>query len=195
MSMDKLDELAEDMKKLRQEYEKYFMGLERLEPQKMRDSVKKTLRRLQGEHSNNTAYKFRLQTLQASMVTYEAHWNRITRQIEEGTFKRDKLRAQAILRGDSEAPAATSATSEAPAPAGKPTAAPREYPESLRKLHEAYEQARRQAGETKPLPIEALAATVQKQVAAIKAQYNCKSVEFKVTVKDGKPVLKAIPKT
>ncbi|HET6345594.1 MAG TPA: hypothetical protein VFH51_11730, partial [Myxococcota bacterium] len=74
MSMEKLDELAEDMKKLRQEYDKYFMGLERMEPQKMRDSVKKTLRRLMSETHNNTAYKFRLQTLQASMVTHEAHW-------------------------------------------------------------------------------------------------------------------------
>jgi hypothetical protein len=190
MSMDKLDDLAEDMKKLRQEYDKYFMGLERLEPQKLRDAVKKTLRRLMSETNNNTAYKFRLQTLQASMVTHEAHWNRITRQIEEGTFKRDKLRAQAILRGD--APEPPPAPSPEPPAAGN-AAAP-EYSEAIRKLHDAYEQARRQAGETKPLPIAALAATVQKQVAAIKAQYNCKSVEFKVTLKDGKPVLKAIPK-
>ena len=105
MTPDEVQTLSESVKKLRQEYDKYFMGLERLEPLKARDEVKKTMRRLMSESLNKgTAKRFKLQSLQASLISYEAHWNRITRQIEEGTFKRDKLRAQAILEADNGTP-------------------------------------------------------------------------------------------
>ena len=184
MSVDEIERLSESMRQLRVEYDRYFMGLERLEPLKARDEVKKVIRRLISEPSKNTARRFRLQSLQASFITYEAHWNRIARQIEEGTFKRDRLRAQAMLQEE---------RAEKPLEPEIPPAP--KYPESIRRLHEAFEEARQKlGGESKPVSIASLAATVQKQVAAIKAQYNCKSVEFKVIVKDGRPILKAIPK-
>ena len=88
-----------------------------------------------------------------------------------------------------EAPAAV-----APKPQPKPTDDV-QYPESIRKLHEAFETTRKQlGGDAKPISMAALAATVQKQMVAIQAQYQCKTVEFKVAVKDGRPILKAVPK-
>lgn len=192
---DEVQRLSEDVKKLRQDYDKYFLGLERFEPLRARDEVKKALRRLMTESINKgTARKFKLQSLQASLTQYEAHWNRIARQIEEGTFKRDKLRAQALMDDEAGTDDATAPAAPAARPAAKPTD-DAQYPDSIRKLHEAFETTRKQlGGEAKPISMAALAATVQKQMAAIQAQYQCKTVEFKVAVKDGRPILKAIPK-
>lgn len=184
---DDVQKLAESIKKLKIEYDRYFLGLDRMEPAKSRDAVKKDLRRLVTEtNNNNTARRFRLQSLQATLLTHEVYWDRTARQIEEGTYKRDKLRAKALMEASADEDAA-------PAPVARAQPA-EEFPEAIKKLHEAYEQARIQSGDSREVPIGALAATVRKQVAAIKAQYNCKTVEFKVTIKDGKPILKAVPK-
>lgn len=86
--------LNDAVQKLRISYEQYFAGVERFEPLKERDKVKRELRRLMGMRSNNTAFRFRMQTIQATLVTHETHWDRIVRQIEEGTFKRDRLKVQ-----------------------------------------------------------------------------------------------------
>ncbi len=95
--VDEAVELTKAVERLRILYEQYFAGVERFEPLKPRDKLKRELRRLLAVRSNNTAYRFRVQTLQATFVTHETHWDRIARQIEEGTFKRDKLKAQRHL--------------------------------------------------------------------------------------------------
>jgi hypothetical protein len=372
-------ELEESLRALRQAYEKYFAGVERLEPLKDRDRLKKELQRLLAENTRNTARRFRLQTLQASLVTYEQYWNRITRQIEEGTFKRDRLRAQRLagstqaareaealeaietledelvseaatesLGAEAEAavagraseavvdasagmqdpeparprsgartaqahgsapgggvpagrpapsrevpttggrrnqtstarpespldgldelladvartagkperstaaepgrnkvaapgrsdaaPSRTTAPSSRPASSLDPPGAPpaRSKPESpqglagdgarqaagggasgsglrlqsqpaaamgtasaspaVRQLHQAYLKARQELGEHEPVSIETFAATVEKQIAAIKSRLRCQDVELKVAVKDGRAVLKVVPR-
>jgi len=219
VAIDDLDRLDETFKELRTAYEKYFAGVERAEPAKARDTFKSTLRRLTGERSVNTAVRYRLQSLQASLITYENYWNRITRQIEEGTYKRDLFRLerkQALgeavapepkvdrpveTHGEvaSSAPAAVPPASlptplPRPASAVAPAAPPAAYPEALRKLYDAFVAARSSTGDTKPLSIDALAQTVRKQMAVIKDKYQCERVEFTVAVKDGRAILKATPR-
>lgn len=273
------DALADAVQKLRIAYELYFAGVERYEPLKERTRIKKEVRRLLGVRSNNTAYKFKMQSTQATLVTYENHWDRIVRQIEEGTFKRDKLKAQRHLQAmkdvsddvelieDAEpvndisdefesldagdalksleaddgdavrellekgllkktpapqtaapqtaarrpvapaaprpvataAPATPTVRPATPAPVARPapSAAKPAAPagdDGIRQLHSAFSAARAQTGETKAISVEALAETIRKQTAAVKAQLGCERVEFKVAIKDGKAVLKAIPK-
>ncbi|MBC7793481.1 MAG: hypothetical protein H7Z43_07220 [Clostridia bacterium] len=312
--MDEAVSLGDAVQKLRISYEQYFAGVERFEPLKERDVVKRELRRLLSVRSNNTAFRFRVQTTQATLVTFENHWNRIVRQIEEGTFKRDRLkvarREQALrdatadvdlveddvrendvldLSDDFEEfieepnasavadllgrgvlvkpasgprpslftasddldlnilnpigprtvaprstspleapgsavismaaqPAATNRprpkplASAAPRPVVAPAAATTPRPmatasastvlrpaaspadDSIKKLHEAFVTARSKTGESKPVSVETLAETVRKQTAAVKAQHGWNDVEFKVAIKDGKAVLKAVPK-
>jgi hypothetical protein len=221
LPIEELDRLDDQIKKLKTAYEKYFAGIERTAPVKERDEVKKVLLRLLTQKTNNTAFRFRVQSLQATFITHESYWDRVTRQIEEGTYRRELFllrhhRTTADLeRNAATAPAnatgpanetgPANATKPAPATAGAPataappppvaTAAPESaHPESIRKLYDAYVRARQSTGDHRPLTIDALATTVKKQVEAIKAKHKCRTVEFKVTVKDGKAVLTAIPK-
>jgi len=211
-----LDELETKIKKLRLAYEKYFAGVERVQPMDEHNRVKAALRRLRADYSVNTARKFRLQQLQATLITHESYWNRICRQIEEGTYRRHQLKAERLqaqrqaeeearrLQREERAKAAGGEAARAveqPAPAtkskpmaNKTAAKPAQHPEAVRRLHAAYVKAQRTAGADKTLSIEALARTLTKQTAALKERYKCSTVEFKVVLKGNKPVLKAFPK-
>jgi hypothetical protein len=65
----------------------------------------------------------------------------------------------------------------------------------MRALYDAYVAAKRRCNEdVSRLSYDAVARSVSKQIPELMTRYRAKSVEFKVEVKDGRAVLKAIPK-
>ncbi|WP_305037477.1 MXAN_5187 C-terminal domain-containing protein, partial [Anaeromyxobacter sp. SG26] len=83
-----------------------------------------------------------------------------------------------------------------PQPAASRTPAPGGVGEAqLRALYEAYVAAKKQCNEdVSRLTYEAVARSVAKQVPELMTRFKARSVDFKVEVKDGRAVLKAIPK-
>lgn len=75
-------------------YEQYFQGIEKLEPSVPRKDLDRLMDTLRRAQPRNTALRFRLQMLIAKYGTYQTYWQRIARQIEEGTYRRDVVRAQ-----------------------------------------------------------------------------------------------------
>ena len=75
-------------------YEQYFQGIERMEPQIPRKRLDRLLHQLRKSQPRNTALRFRFQTLIQRYTTLQTYWRRIARQIEEGTYRRDLLRAR-----------------------------------------------------------------------------------------------------
>lgn len=75
-------------------YEQWFQGIERIEPQIPRKQFDRTLHLLRKGQPRNTALRFRFQTLIQRYTTLQTYWRRIGRQIEEGTYRRDLLRAR-----------------------------------------------------------------------------------------------------
>ena len=66
----------------------------------------------------------------------------------------------------------------------------------MRALYEAYVTAKRRCNEdVTKVTYESVAKSVAKQIPEISARYNAREVEFKVVIKEGKAVLKAVPKT
>lgn len=82
------------LKRLRMLYDQWFTGLERFEPQQQREAFERKLKAIQREPTANTAVRFRVQQLQQRFTTYNTYWKRVARQIEEGTYRRDVLRAR-----------------------------------------------------------------------------------------------------
>ena len=65
----------------------------------------------------------------------------------------------------------------------------------MRKLYDQYVAAKRSCNEdVSRISYDVVASTVSKQIPEIMTRFKAKSVEFKVEVKDGKAVLKAVPK-
>jgi hypothetical protein len=91
----KMDELDARIDKLRTAYEQYFIGVLKQPPQQQHKDVVRILHEL--EHKTfirKTAQKFRLGSLVQKFTSYNTYWNRVLRQIEEGTYKRDLHKVQ-----------------------------------------------------------------------------------------------------
>lgn len=199
----------EDLEALRARYELYFLGIEKREPSRERGEMKRRVERLKESFTKNTGLRFRLQTLHARFLSYERLWMRSTREKEAGTYRRDIFKARLRAKdtpaegtpapGGASAPAAASASPSArrPAPAG--LSAPATFSGTsepqLRALFDAFVDAKRRCKEdVSRLSYDSLAKSVHKQVPELMARFKARSVDFRVEVKDGKAILKAIPR-
>src|SRR6185295_3768169 len=97
-----LEDLETRIERLRALYEQYFMGIEKLEPQIPRKEVDRRIHLLRKEQIRNTALRFKFQMLIQRYNTLQQYWARITREIENGTYRRDVMRAAARF-GEKEA--------------------------------------------------------------------------------------------
>lgn len=176
-----ISRLENDINRLKFEYEQYFMGMEKIEPIKKREEVERFIRNLSSRVIRNTALRFKLSALTARYNTFLQYWIRIVRQIEDGTYQRDKFRSQ--LKEKLPSPA-TSDKEKRAAPS-----------EGFQEVYQQYLEAKKRCKEdVSSLSLEKLSDTLKRQIPQIKEKYKCKQVDFKVVVEGGKAKLKAIPK-
>lgn len=83
-----IGELDVAIDRLRSLYDQYFMGIERIEPAVPRKDVERKIHVLRKEQIRNTALRFRFQMILQRYNTFQSHWQRICREIENGTYKR-----------------------------------------------------------------------------------------------------------
>jgi len=88
-----IKELEDRVERLRALYDQYFMGIERLEPLTLRKDLDRRLWVLRREQIRNTGLRFKLETTIQRYNTYQQYWQRIVREIENGTYQRDLGRA------------------------------------------------------------------------------------------------------
>jgi len=101
MSPDELEQALEELElrleRLRALYEQYFLGFEKIEPAVARKDVDRRIYLMRREKIRNTGKRFKLQTLIQRYNTFQQYWQRICREIENGTYKRHLLRAERQL--------------------------------------------------------------------------------------------------
>ena len=179
-----LDEAIQDLQVL---YEKYFLGIDRRPPDEERKRISKKAREMRESLVKNTALKFKIGTLFAKLLSFERMWDRTLREIEDGTYKRDVFKAKLRMR------------ERDGAPAGRPRAVPAEAPpqipeEKLRRLYDTFLVARRRCGEaTDGISYDSVASRIRAQVPQLLEKHKARNIEFKVVIKGGKAVLKAVP--
>ena len=89
-----LSDAEVQLSRLKHLYEQWFQGIERIEPKIPRKQLDRNLHMLRKVQPRNTALRFRFQTLIQRYTTLQTYWRRVGRQIEEGTYRRDLLRAR-----------------------------------------------------------------------------------------------------
>jgi len=89
-----LDELDSRLDRLRALYEQYYVGIEKTEPFVQKKDVERRFQALRKVQLRNTATRFRFQTLVQKYTTYLTYWQRISRQVEEGTHLRNRTRVR-----------------------------------------------------------------------------------------------------
>lgn len=88
-----LDIFEARLSELRISYEQYFSALIPFQPTKEHDGVKKMVRDLLRTPFKNSQTNFRMKNLILRYQTLNTHWERILKERENGTYKRDKFRA------------------------------------------------------------------------------------------------------
>ena len=67
--------------------------------------------------------------------------------------------------------------------------------QKMKAIYDAYVMAKRRCNEdVSKISLDGLAQTLRKQVPELMKAHNAKSVEFKIVIKDGKAILRALPK-
>ncbi len=112
--------LANRLEELRKAYDRYFIGVDKLEPTGDRRRFQMELDALLGAPSPNTQVRFQIAQVKGKYLTLSQYWSRVLREIEDGTYARDRFRAD--LK-DKLRPGSTrdSTTSPAAAPSGTAT--------------------------------------------------------------------------
>ena len=95
-----LRELALEIDRLKVLYEQYFLGMEKQAPSIARREVEKRLATLAGHNIGNTATRFRYLGLVRKWKLYIERWDRVLREIENGTFSPHVARAKRRLQGE-----------------------------------------------------------------------------------------------
>ncbi len=217
-----LDSVEALLHALRGQYEQFFLGTEKRPPTWAHDQFKKRLAALKTVPARNSGLSFRIESLQASAATYERLWARTLQEMEAGTYRRDIYRAR--RRRKNSAPQVPVAPPLTPAAAGQPPAPGKKVPAAqpaapsppppepvvhiagtqppdplsenrLRSVYRAYVEAKRRCNEdTARLSFDAVVASLKKQVPELLQRHNARDVEYRVFVKDGKAILRAVPK-
>ena len=89
-----LSELANKIERLKTLYEQYFMGIEKMEPQVARKEVTRVMLNLQQQYIRNTALRFKFNTMLQKWNIYITYWNRVLREIENGTYVKHLAKAK-----------------------------------------------------------------------------------------------------
>jgi hypothetical protein len=89
-----LRKLERDLDQLRRAYEKFFVGSRERPPQNQRAQVTRQIRELEGTRISNTSQRFRFRSLQQRFVSLKQKWNRVQREIEQGTYTPHKQKAK-----------------------------------------------------------------------------------------------------
>jgi len=176
--------LEQQLKELIIRYEQYFVGLEKREPLPLLASVEKIVRSYANVHINNTMYRYKYNMLVARLNIYRERWNKTLRMIEEGKYFRDRFIRDLHLRQKSKKTVHHDESCEEPLKK-------HHDPELDRIFHELREARKACHLPVDKLSIEQVAATIEKNKAALTARLGNIDLVFRVVVEDGKPKIKA----
>ncbi len=177
-------ELEVKIGRLKIEYEHYFLGALKREPQYLRGEVQRMIQQALNRPPANVRHKFKFNTLVSRYQAYRQLWERTRRQIDEGTYERHvfKAKLRERERGVEEPRRIPDAKSRSGAPASAP----------IQKLYEAFAAARKKTGEGMgDLTPGKLAALVRKQTSELRRQHGKGKLRFRVVVEDGRARLRA----
>ncbi len=165
-----IESLYKDIMRLKREYEQYFSRILDREPIDLRKAVERAILRYTSTPINNTALKFRLNTVVATFNSYRQYWNRMLRAMEEGRLRRSP-----------ETGAFVSAEKPSPQKESRPPSDP------LKKVYEEYIALKKQHhGSAKDISFEKFKKTLEEQKKKLQKSHGLKDVEPRTIVKDGK---------
>ena len=195
---DELDKLEEDIRKLKNRYDQFFSGFQKLPPLHERRVLEVYIHELGKQKMRDNTRRFRYGQLLTRYNQLREMWGRKMREREEGPL--DFRRRSAALNQPSQPPppppplalvTAPSVTSPRADPYVRVT--PGTNGDEIKRLYGDIEKENLKLGRLPSITIDQLKAMVQKQSDFVREKYHVAAVAFRVDVVDGKVKLKAKP--
>ena len=192
---EELDRLEEDIRKLKNKFDQFFSGIQKMPPTTERRNLETFLHELSRQKMRDNSRRFRFNQLLTRYNQYREMWARRMREREEGPL--DFKRRQAALSEEPATPPAERAashsrvTSNGSDPYVKVAAG--SNGEEVRRLYEQIKSENEKLGKQSNVTFEQLTDMVAKQTAMVRERYHVNSVAFRVETVDGKVKLKAKP--
>ena len=176
---EELEILGRKVTQLKLAYDQYFLGSRPREPVMLRDEVRKLILVYSNEAIQNTALRFKFNSISSRYQAFKRQWTETLRKIEEGTYSPHRFKAK--LHGHEGSP-----------PPPPPRRAGRSTAGGGRRIFDDYVSARQACGEdVEKLSPEKLEEILNRQREVLRERYGDCEFEFRVTVEDGRAKLKA----
>ncbi len=172
--LEKLEGLISDLKI---QFEQYFIGILPHPPDKTHAEVKRLRRRITSIPFKNSEAKYRLKTLEHRYHTYRSYWERVLRERDAGTYKRDLFRVR-----KKEELAEERLTPQSSAQ------------KQLTELFVSYQRAHQsQTNRSAAVDFESFKGLLVNAAREIKEQQETRSVSFRIVVRQGEVCVEAHP--
>jgi hypothetical protein len=169
---DLLDRIEAKIAEVRRQYDLFFQGVRRSEPVDKRREIEEAVRRMGQRKIINTNDQFRFNNLQCRFYSHVNLWARMVRDLEEGRLARDA--SGALVRGAS---------------SPQEPVEPSHMNQVIVDLIEARKACGLPAGEE---DLSATRVALQARAREIAGKAGGRKVEFRVSVEEGKPKIKAV---
>lgn len=191
---DELDKFEEDIRRLKNKYDQFFAGIQKMPPMTDRRQLEATIHELNKLKMRDNTRRFRFNQLLSRYNQLREMWGRRMREREEGPLE-FKRRQKALTTEPEEretpraaAPRVTSEDSGAYVKVAGGTNG-----DDIKRLYDQIQSEQAKLGKSPNLTFEQLSAMVQKQTEMVRERYNVNAVAFRVETVDGKVKLKAKP--
>jgi hypothetical protein len=194
---EELDQLEEDVRRLKNKYDQFFTGIVKIPPSFDRHQVEASIHEISKQKMRDNTRRFRFNTILSRYNQYREMWARKMREREEGPL--DFRTRQRVFSAPPESrPEARPPQSPQPRVTSEPVdpyvrMTPGANGEQMRRLYELVEREHQKLGKPPNVTMEQLASMVQKQSENLREKYHVNSIAFRVETIDGKVKLKAKP--
>lgn len=193
---DELDKLEEDIRRLKNKFDQFFSGIQKMPPITDRRQVEAFIHDLNKQKMRDNTRRFRFNTLLTRYNQFREMWGRRMREREEGPM--DFRRRQAALEAEPppsppppSRPTAPRVTSSGADPYVKVAAGT--SGDEVRRLYDQLSQEHGKLGTRPTMTFDQLNEMITKQSEVVRSRYNVAAVGFRVETVDGKVKLKAKP--
>lgn len=170
--------IEEQIATLRVEFEQYFAGVIRFQPEKLKNEVERNLRNLSKAPLKNSELNFRARALRYRFNSLDSYWRRVLREKEEGRYHKDLFKLR--FRNDQKLNSGDCRSKQALAE------------RQIKNIYEVYSRALAENGAKEAeISLEAFRSVLSQRASALKSANPGKKINFSIVLKNGIPTVEA----
>lgn len=192
-----LDQLEEDIRKLKNKYDQFFTGITKVPPMFDRKQVEVSIYEIGKKKVRDNTRRFRYNTILSRYNQFREMWGRKMREREEGPLEFNRRKAALEAPSTHPAPPHEDKSAGERVTSGKPGSYVKMVSgsngEEIQQLYAQIEKEHLKLGRLPNLTMDQLRKMVEQQTEVVRERYHVNAVAFRVDVVDGKVKLKAKP--